>query len=105
MTGTRFNYVLAGSVLSIVFLVMGCEQEQASKPAATPSASAKVAGEVCPVSGESLDAMGEPAVYSHEGKEVKFCCSDCVKEFKLDPAKYLVKLDVKAVDDHAGHDH
>ena len=47
----------------------------------------------CVVSGEKLDSMGKPFVYDHEGREVRFCCKNCVKDFKKEPAKYLKQLD------------
>jgi YHS domain-containing protein len=49
--------------------------------------------ETCLVSGEKLGEMGKPFVYQHEGREVRFCCKNCLKDFKKDPAKYLKKLD------------
>ena len=33
--------------------------------------------------------MGDPVVIQHEGVEVRFCCGNCVKEFRKDPAKYI----------------
>ena len=47
----------------------------------------------CVVSGEKLGSMGKPFAYDHEGREVRFCCKNCVKDFKKEPAKYLKKLD------------
>jgi len=49
--------------------------------------------DVCVVSGGKLGAMGDPVIYDYEGREVRFCCTDCVKKFNADPAKYLAKLD------------
>lgn len=46
----------------------------------------------CVVSGDRLDAMGEPSAYSYGGTEVQFCCPDCVDEFKKDPDKYLERI-------------
>ena len=46
----------------------------------------------CVVSGEKLDQMGKPVVYVYEGREIKFCCKDCIKDFKKDPAKYVKKI-------------
>ena len=46
----------------------------------------------CIVSGEKLDSMGKPFVYDHEGREVRFCCKNCVKDFKKEPEKYLKQL-------------
>lgn len=47
----------------------------------------------CVVSDEKLGEMGEPYVFTHEGKEIKLCCKSCLKDFKKDPAKYLKKID------------
>jgi YHS domain-containing protein len=47
----------------------------------------------CAVSGEKLGEMGDPYVFTHEGREVKLCCKSCLKDFKKDPAKYLKKID------------
>ena len=47
---------------------------------------------VCVVSGEALDSMGKPHVFTYEGQEVKLCCDGCLKDFKKEPAKFLKKL-------------
>jgi len=47
----------------------------------------------CVVSGEKLGEMGKPVDYEFQGREIKFCCKDCVKDFKKNPAKYVKKLD------------
>ena len=47
----------------------------------------------CVVSGDKLGEMGDPFVYAYEGREIKFCCKGCVKDFKKDPAKYLKMID------------
>lgn len=50
--------------------------------------------DTCVVSGEKLGGeMGKPYVFTYEGREIKFCCKGCMKDFKKDPAKYLKKLD------------
>lgn len=46
----------------------------------------------CIVSGEKLDSMGDPYVFTHEGTEVRLCCDSCREKFDKDPAKYMVKL-------------
>ena len=46
----------------------------------------------CVVSGEPLDAMNGAIVIQHEGREVRFCCRECVTQFNEDPAKYLALL-------------
>ena len=47
----------------------------------------------CVVSGEKLDAMDKPYVITNGTREIKFCCKDCVKDFKKDPAKYIKKIE------------
>ena len=47
----------------------------------------------CVVTDEKLGEMGEPYVMEYEGREIKFCCRGCVKDFKKEPAKYIKKLE------------
>jgi YHS domain-containing protein len=47
----------------------------------------------CVVSGDKLGEMGDPYVFKYEGREIKFCCKNCVKDFKKDPAKYVKKIE------------
>lgn len=42
----------------------------------------------CPVSGGAIDSA-KAVKYTHNGKELAFCCGGCVTKFKADPAKYL----------------
>ncbi len=57
----------------------------------------------CSVSGDKYEGgdMGKPQdyVYKQEGQPdrlVRFCCKDCVRDFKKDPAKYLKIIDEAA---------
>ena len=56
----------------------------------------------CVVSEDKLTGdMGGPVdfVYQEKGKPdrlVRFCCKDCVKDFKKDPDKYLSEVDKAA---------
>ena len=47
----------------------------------------------CAVSGEKLDSMGKPYLFTYKDREIKFCCKDCVKDFKKDPDKYIKKIE------------
>ncbi len=47
----------------------------------------------CVVSGDKLGAMGDPYVYEYKGREIKFCCKGCVKDFNKNPDKYLKKIE------------
>jgi len=60
--------------------------------------------DVCLVSGQKLGSMGKPAVITHEGREIRFCCPACIPKFKEDPAKYLKQLD-EAEKKKGGHEH
>ncbi len=50
----------------------------------------------CIISGDKLGEMGDPFVYEYKGREIKFCCKNCLKDFKKDPAKYLKMIDEAA---------
>src|SRR6266704_4929905 len=43
----------------------------------------------CPVSDEKLGDMGDPYVFTHEGREIKLCCKGCLKDFNKDSAKFV----------------
>ena len=48
----------------------------------------------CVVSDEKLGGdMGQPYVFTHEGREIKLCCKSCLKEFNKTPAKYIKKIE------------
>lgn len=56
----------------------------------------------CIVSGDKLAGdMGDPYVYIYKdrklkddpGREIKFCCKSCLKDFNKDPKGYLKKID------------
>jgi len=47
----------------------------------------------CPVSDEKLGGMGDPYVFTYEGREIKLCCKDCKKDFDKDPKKFVKKIE------------
>ncbi len=56
----------------------------------------------CVVSDEKLGGdMGAPYIFTYKdpkikndpGREVRLCCTNCLKDFKKDPTKYLKKID------------
>jgi hypothetical protein len=48
----------------------------------------------CVVSDEKFGGdMGDPYVFTHEGREVKLCCKGCLDDFKKEPAKYVKKME------------
>ena len=56
----------------------------------------------CIVSGDKLGGdMGDPFVFIYKskkikddpGREIKFCCKSCLKDFNKDPDAYIKKID------------
>jgi hypothetical protein len=79
---------MKNTLLIIAFastLLLGCNSTDLPNAKAYPL-------KTCIVSDNDLKSMGEPVVIVHEGQQIKFCCKPCIKKFKKDPAKYLVKL-------------
>jgi YHS domain-containing protein len=83
-------FVAAGALLLTAGLVQG-EEEKKWGGDVYPLAT-------CPVSGQKLGSMGDPVVYRHEGREIRFCCGGCVDPFKKESAEYLEKIDAKIVE-------
>ncbi len=48
----------------------------------------------CAVSDEKLGGDMKPYVFTHEGREIKLCCKDCLGDFKKDTAKYIKKIEL-----------
>lgn len=59
---------------------------------AAPTRVKQYTSDKCIVSDNKLGSMGDPVSYVHNGQEVKFCCTPCIKKFKANPDKYLAKL-------------
>lgn len=93
---TLQRIVLPAIGLTALVLLAACDQKAAEKtdnaPAVQTVESETYPLDICLVSGDKLDAMGEPITYTHEGVMVKFCCRSCIKTFNKDPEKYLAKL-------------
>ncbi len=48
----------------------------------------------CIVSDEKFGGeMGDPYVFTHEGREVKLCCKGCLDDFKKDAARFVKKIE------------
>jgi hypothetical protein len=46
----------------------------------------------CLVSGDKFSATEKPFSFVYEEREIKFCCQDCMKDFKKDTAKFMKVL-------------
>jgi len=78
--------ILAVSTLTAPLAGLAADQKTEAKPKPYPL-------KTCVVSGEKLGEMGKPVEYVYEGRQLQFCCKDCIKDFKKDPAKYVKKLE------------
>ena len=68
-------------------LASAAEEKPAAKARAYPL-------KTCIVSDEKFGGdMGDPYVFTHEGREVKLCCKGCLDDFKKDAAKYVKKME------------
>src|SRR5437867_3406585 len=79
---------IAYLVSPVALLAGGAEADKkAGKPKPYPLSK-------CVVSDEKLGGdMGDPYVFTHEGREIKLCCKSCLKDFKKDTAKYIKKIE------------
>ena len=90
------KFTLLAAVLAVGSFAARAASDSQKKPATT---AADYPLTTCVVSGDKLDGdMGAPFdyVYKQDGKPdrlVRFCCKNCVKDFKKDPAKYLKMID------------
>ncbi len=55
--------------------------------------------ETCPISGQKLGSMGAPAVREYDGREVRFCCKGCIKDFEADLAASWAAVDEAMIED------
>ncbi|MGI8907315.1 MAG: hypothetical protein ACR2IE_12585 [Candidatus Sumerlaeaceae bacterium] len=52
--------------------------------------------QICPVSGQDVNAMGNPITVVHKGQKVTLCCDMCKDKFKADPDNMLEKAKASA---------
>ncbi len=78
---------LSASALALFLFPLGAAiAAPTSNPATYPI-------DTCIVSGEALGEHGDVVIKEYAGREVRFCCKMCVKDFEKDQAAYLQKLD------------
>jgi hypothetical protein len=82
----QLTLAVLAAVVAFGSSAFGADDTKQSKPKPYPI-------KRCVVSGEKLDSMGKPYVFTHEGQEVKLCCKNCLKDFEKDPAKYTKKIE------------
>lgn len=58
---------------------------------------------ICAVAGEELGSMGDPIVFNHQGRDIRFCCIGCKPRFEGAPAKFLADVDAKIIEQQQPH--
>jgi YHS domain-containing protein len=85
------NIALRASALALLVFSLGtASAAPISDPAAYPI-------DTCIVPGEALGEHGDVVTAEYDGREIRFCCRMCVKDFEKDQASYLQKLDQEVV--------
>jgi YHS domain-containing protein len=94
------SYHVIGNRL-FIFCCPPCEKDVLKDPAKYFAILDKAAADkqradyplsTCVVSGQPLDAMGEPFELVHAGRLVRLCCEGCVKDFDANPPQYMAKI-------------
>jgi YHS domain-containing protein len=104
---------LVGALAIAAATGFGPQDKPAAKPAASSPPQAGKATAVanpnpyplatCVVSGEKLGSMGKPVVKEYEGREVRFCCAGCIKDFEKNQATFMKKIDDKIIEQQLPH--
>ena len=82
---------------SVTLLLAGAISVGAAQTPSTGKKPRPYPLDTCLVSGEKLGSGGmKPHVFTHEGREIKLCCKDCLKDFNKEPAKFIKKLEAAA---------
>ena len=81
--------VLIAAYLTAPLAALAADNKDAKKPEKAKPYTLKT----CPVSGEKLGGdMGDPYVFTYQGREIKLCCKNCKKDFDKNPGKYISKI-------------
>ena len=88
----RYALAIVAGIFAWAALNPAAAEEATSQPAAERQ------GEIypldtCPISGSKLGTMGDPVIYLHEGREIRFCCEGCIPKFKRSPISAIEKID------------
>ena len=90
---TTLQKVTASLALTLSLSTALFAAEKTAPPAPTSAKLKPYTLKTCVVSDEELGAMGDPVLYKYKGREIKFCCKGCQKDFDKDPAKFTKKLE------------
>jgi len=80
------------SIISTFFLMLCSTSFAVAANDPAPSLKESYPLSTCVVSGDKLGQMEPPTILQYQGREVRFCCKDCVKDFQKNPEKYMKRL-------------
>src|ERR1041384_6068035 len=83
------SVLLISAYLAAPLAIMAADAKDDKKPEKAKPYTLKT----CPVSDEKLGEMGDPYVFTYEGREIKLCCKSCLKDFNKEPAKFVKKIE------------
>jgi hypothetical protein len=85
----KMKALVLGIVAAVAFTACAADQKAAASAKAKPYPL-----KTCVVSDEKLGGdMGDPYVFTYQGREVKLCCKGCLDDFNKDAAKYVKKIE------------
>ena len=90
MITRTFLKSFAALILGVALVGQAADKADKADKSATPK---PYTLKTCPVSDEKLGDMGDPYVFTHDGREVKLCCKGCLKDFEKNPSKFVKKID------------
>ncbi|MBK6767315.1 MAG: hypothetical protein IPG71_13775 [bacterium] len=90
--------LLLSALLLTILSARGFAEELSASTADMTAAAGKYPLAVCPISGEELGEMGDPVTNVYGGREVTFCCKNCVGTFEKDLAASMKALDKQIIE-------
>lgn len=88
---TLHSIATLGLIIGAVsFATAGCKTHEHMHGSDMSTSSGSYPLSKCVVSDEPLG--DKPYVFTHDGKEVRLCCKDCLANFNKNPEKYMAKL-------------
>jgi YHS domain-containing protein len=78
------TFLLVFSLMAVASYAMETAQNQGYEKTVI-----NAGNKLCPVSGESVEAMGGGVQHEYNGTVYNLCCAGCVATFDKDPEKYV----------------
>src|SRR5262249_23744362 len=91
---TVMTGLLMAAFVAAPFATLAAEKTDEKAPTTKTAKAKPYTLKTCIVSDEKLGGdMGEPYLFTFQGREIKLCCKDCKKDFDKNPTKFIKKLE------------